>query len=198
MSNWLAYGWFIQSPESNPQTYAWVLNSSKPEMTAGALISLSIYISYDSWMYKVEDITTHEGVNGKFPFDVTPYFKVGDQEVFALESYSRSTNVFQHMGSFVLSALLVGGRMITKGQYFYGDWDTAHNPLFVVGGLNPPSFISMNSFTNGTVTWTYSEWTGSGEAFQMNFPVTTVFGGLLAVGAISILIGILTIRKRIT
>jgi hypothetical protein len=198
MSNWLAYGWFIQSPESNPQTYAWVLNSSRPEMTSGALISLSIYISYDGWMYKVEDTTTHEGVNGKFPFNVTRSFKVGDQEVFALESYSHSTNVFEHMGSLVLSTLLVGGRMLTKGPYFYGDWDTTHNPLFVVGGLNPPSFISMNSFANGTVTWTYSEWTGSGQPFQINFPVTTVFAGLLAVGAISAIIGALTIKKRTT
>jgi hypothetical protein len=197
MSNWLAYGWFIRNPESNPQSYAWVLNSSKPEMTPGSRVSLSINISSSHWGYRVQDITTHEAVKGEFMFNVTPSFKVGDQEVFGLESYSSSNHVFEHMGSLLLSSLLVNGKRITEGWYYYADWDTSHNPLFVVGGLNPPPFISTNEFENGTIAWTYSQWTGSGQELLTDSVLATWVVLPLAV-AITVFMIILTLRKRIS
>jgi hypothetical protein len=196
MSNWLAYGWFIRSAKSNPQSYAWILNSSKPEMAPGAWVSLSISISSNRWRYIVEDVSTHEAVNGEFMFNVTPSFMIGDQEIFGLESYSYSNRVFENMGSLVLSSLLVNGMRVTNGWYYYADWDTSHNPLFVVGGLNPPPFISTNELANGTVTWTYSQWTGSGEALRISASVLAVFAAIPAVVAITVLIVILTLKKR--
>jgi hypothetical protein len=196
MSSWLAYAWFIRNPESYSQPYAWVLNSSNPEMAPGSWVSLSIYTSSNLWRYRVEDITTHQTVKGKFAFNITPSFRVGDQEVFALESYSYSNHVFEHMGSLVLSSLFVNGMRITKGEYYYADWDRSHNPLFVVGGLNPPSSISLHEFANGTIAWTYSQWTGSGESLRVNWVLVTL-AVLPVVVAITVSIAILTLRKRI-
>jgi hypothetical protein len=198
MSNWLAYGWFIQNAEANPQSYAWILNSSKPEMMPGAWVSLSISISSNRWRYSVEDVTTHEAVNGEFMFNVTPSFMTGDQEIFGLESYSYSNRVFENMGSLVLSSLLVNGLRVTNGWYYYADWDTSHNPLFVVGGLNPPPFISTNEFANGTVTWTYSQWTGSEEAVRFSSSALVALAVIPAVVAITVMITILTLKKRIS
>jgi hypothetical protein len=196
MSNWLAYGWFIQSAKANPESYAWILNSSKPEMAPGAWVSLSISISSNRWRYSVEDISTHEAVGGEFMFNVTPSFMTGDQELFGLESYSYSNRVFENMGSLVLSSLLVNGMRVTNGWYYYADWDTSHNPLFVVGGLNPPPFISTNELGNGTITWTYSQWTGSGEAVRISTSVLVAFAAIPAIVAVTVLVVILAPRKR--
>jgi hypothetical protein len=195
MSNWLAYGWFIQSPEADPQDYAWVLNSSRPEMAAGAWVSLSVYTSSSGWGYSVEDISTHEAVKGKFMFDVSPFAKIGDQEVFGFESYSYSNLVFEHMGSLVLSSLLINGRRVTKGWYYFADWDTSHNPLFVVGGLNPPPFIFTNELANGTVVWMYGQWTGRGRTIPPSLPQSAL-AVLPIVAAIAAATIILSIRKR--
>lgn len=173
MKSWLAYVFFIRNMESYPQSYTWVLNSSKPEMTAGDWITLSIYLSFNHWDYRVQDTKTRESVQGEFMFNVTPAFKTGDQEVFALESYTYTSLVFEHMDSLVLSSLLVDGRQITKGWFYYGDWDSSHNPLFVVGGRNLPTFISVHKFDNDTVAWSYIEWRGSGQPFP-SFPYRLV------------------------
>lgn len=165
MSSWLAYAFFIQNLQSYPQSYTWALNSSKPEMTAGDWITLSIYLSSKHWGYRLADMSTKEGVSGLFMYNVTPSFKTGEQEVFALESYTYTSFVFENMNALILNSLLVDGDKITKGWFYYGDWDSTHNPLFVVGGRTPPPFISIRRFDNDTVVWSYFEWRGSEQPF---------------------------------
>ena len=193
MTSWLAYAFF--APDAQSQNYALVLNSSKPEMANGDWISLSIYLSAGHWNYQVDDIRTHESVQGRFMFNVTPSFKTGDQEIFALESYTRSNIVFAHMATLVLSSLLIDGMRVVKGWYYYGDWDSSHNPLFVVGGLNPPPFISVRGWGNSTVEWSYFEWTGSEQAFPYSWSLMIM--ALLAVaGAITVSAVFFRLRKR--
>ena len=90
--------------------------------------------------------------------------KVGDQEVFALESYFASNVVFAHMGVMILKTLDINERKVSGGWYPYGSWGTSHKPLFVVGGLNPPSYISIGESENMTLEWTYQEWASSSQA----------------------------------
>jgi hypothetical protein len=100
------------------------------------------------------------------------------------------------MVSLVLSSLLVDGREIARGWYFFGDWDSSHNPLFVVGGLNPPPFISVRRFANDTIAWYYVEWRGSELAFPSTWdaiiPILLTVGVLTAGSAL-----VLTIKKKL-
>ncbi|MGA2627278.1 MAG: hypothetical protein ABSF63_09500 [Candidatus Bathyarchaeia archaeon] len=157
-TSWLAYGWYIGNLQAYPQNYDWVLNSSKPEMAVGASVSLSIYLSLGKWHYRIEDMSTNETVSGEYAFAVSPAVKVGDQEVFALESYSTSNVVFENMGNLTLDTLSVNGRRVSGGWYPYGSWDTSHKPLFVVGGLEPPFYISLQQSASMTFKWSYNEW----------------------------------------
>jgi hypothetical protein len=161
MTTWLAYAWFIQNLLAYPQNYSWALNASKPIMTAGDSVSLSIKLSQKHWEYQVQDLSTSEVAMGQFNSNATPSFKVGDQEILAFESYSFTNAVFQQMGALVMKSLLVDGRQISNGWYYYGGWDTTHSPLFVVGGTNPPPFIYVHELENTTVNWNYQEWEGS-------------------------------------
>jgi hypothetical protein len=193
MTSWLAYAFF--APNAQSQDYTLVLNSSKPEMTNGDSISLSIYLSAEHWNYQVDDIRTHESVQGRFMFNVTPSLKTGDQEIFALESYTRSNIVFEHMTSLVLTSLLINGMRVAKGWYYYGDWDSSHNPLFVVGGLNPPPFISVRGLDNSTVEWSYAEWTGSEQAFPYSWSVM-ILASFAVAGGITVSAVFFKVRNR--
>ena len=175
-SEWLAYGWLIRDVKTYPQSYDWVLNSSKPEMSAGAQISLSISLSGDRWQYMVENLDTHEAVTGEYASTVPTSLKAGDQEVFALESYTTSTIVFARMGNLTLASLEIDGRNIVSGWYAYGSWDTHHNPLFVVGGLDPPTYISLQETSSGTLVWGYEQWSGSETSETPNLPLTSIVG----------------------
>jgi hypothetical protein len=187
MTSWFAYAFHAQDVQS--QNYTLVLNSSKPEMSSGDMISLSIYQSAEKWEYEVDDLRTNESVQGYFMIDPVPPFKSGDQEVFALESYTRSNIVFEHMTSLVLSSLLINGSKVSRGWYSYGDWDSTHNPLFVVGGLSPPAFISTRDLDNGTIEWNYYEWTGSTTSFPFSFGETLLI--LLAIGVVIVTLVVL-------
>jgi hypothetical protein len=175
-TEWFAYGWYITHIQTNPQTYVWTLNSSKPKMTTGTPVSLSIYLSQGRWRYRIEDLTTHEATAGDYASNVPPSLKVGDQEVFALESYSTSNVVFAHMGNLTLDALRINGRQITGGWYAYGSWDTHHNPLFVVGGLDPPPYMSLQERTDATLVWSYQQWSGPAQATPQISPLTILVG----------------------
>jgi hypothetical protein len=175
-TKWLAYGWYIQNVQAYPQTYEWVLNSSKPEMSAGAAVSLSIYLSLGRWRYRIEDMSKQEVAAGEYALNVPPALKVGNQEVFAFESYSTSSAVFAHMGNLTLDKLSINGRQVAAGWYEYGSWDTHNIPLFVVGGLNPPSFISLLEAKDATLVWSYQEWEGSGQPIPQSLPLTILVG----------------------
>lgn len=188
LANWRTYGWLVRGFLTNSKTYEWVLNASKPEMAVYAWVSLSIYLSSSRWRYRVEDLGKREVVDGEFPFDVAPSPKVGDQEVFALESYSTRNLVFDHMGELLLSSLSINGRNVSKGWYPYGSWDPSHNPLFVVGGLQPPSFISLQQSGNAALVWNYQQWTvpQRRQSYDPALIAVIVAPILLAVGFIAI------------
>jgi hypothetical protein len=184
-SKWLAYGWFIRNVEAYPQSYDWVLNSSKPEMQAGEQVSLSIFLSQGRWRYRLEDMSTNEVTTGEYAATVPPTLKVGDQEVFALESYTTSTLVFAHMGNLTLNLLRINGRKIATGWYGYGSWDTQHNPLFVVGGLDPPSYMSLQTTNRGSIVWGYEQWATNEQTQPQSLPMTTVFSVVVLVGIVT-------------
>ena len=185
-SKWLAYGWYIRDVQAYPQSYVWILNSSGPEMAAGAHISLSIALQQGRWEYRIVDINTKEKVEGKYASTVPPALKIGDQEVFALESYATSILVFIHMGNLTLGALRINGRKIISGWYGYGSWDTYHNPLFVVGGLDPPSYISVLATANGSIVWNYEQWPTSEptKPSKLPFIIPLIIAGVILLSAI--------------
>jgi hypothetical protein len=193
-TQWLAYGWYIKNVQATPQYYEWVLNASKPEMAAGAPVSLSISLIQGRWQYGIEDLTTGASMAGDYPINVPPAFKIGDQELFALESYSTSNIVFAQMGNLTLNTLRINGRQIATGWYGYGGWNTRHNPLFVVGGFDPPPYIFLQKTNDSTLVWSYEEWSGSQpEVLLPTSLVTTLVG----VPVVAILVfAILWVRKR--
>ena len=162
-TKWLAYGWYIMNVQAYPQSYQWILNGSQPEMSAGAPVLLSIALTQGRWQYRIEDLDTHVSMEGDYAPSVPHVVRAGDQEVFALESYSTSNVVFAQMGNLTLETMRINGRQIATGWYEYGGWDTHHSPLFVVGGLDPPPYIALREVKTSTLVWSYEEWTGSEE-----------------------------------
>jgi hypothetical protein len=139
-------------------------------------------------------MSTHEVAAGEYAATVPPTLKVGDQEVFAFESYTTSSLVFAQMGNLTLDSLRVNARKIAAGWYGYGSWDTKHNPLFVVGGLEPPSYISLQATENGTLVWSYEKWSTSTPA-QPSFPLIAIVGVVVLAG-IPLPAAIYFVRRR--
>jgi hypothetical protein len=162
-TGWLAYSWFIPSAQSMTLTYTWVLNASVPRMAPDSRASISIFFHDGGWNLKVEDVDTGSSVERSFPGGIATSLESGDQEVFALESYTREATTFQYMGNLTLVSLMVNGQRVTSGFYSYSDWNIGRNPVFVVGsaGSSVPAFISLESGTNGSIVWSYNtQWTG--------------------------------------
>ena len=195
-TKWYAYGWYIGNVQTYPQTYAWILNSSRPEMVAGASVSLSIYYSSGHWHYAIEEMRTKETATGEYAFNVTSQMKSGDQEIFALESYSTSNGVFAHMGNMTLDTLTINEKRIAGGWYPYGSWDTTHKPLFVVGGLTPPTYISLQQAEGGSLDWNYQAWVNQGpSSYQIPFP--QVFTpSLVAIAIVLAIVAYLATRRE--
>ncbi len=61
-------------------------------------------------------------------------FMDGEQEIIALESYTKKESLFSYMGNIILYALLLNGKKVVSGWYAYDGWDWTKHPLFVVGG----------------------------------------------------------------
>ncbi len=177
---WLAYAWSI--PGSTPPTYQWMLNGSAPQMPPGANISMSIFTVQGGWGLRVSDRDTGDFVYRQFPSGIPPALKAGDQEVFALESYSRSGATFQRMGNLTLHGILVDGEKVTSGFYAYGDWDPTHDPVFVVGssGATPPSFISLDRIGSGSFAWGFAGFWGTS---------VVDYSGLEAAGVVLLAVG---------
>jgi hypothetical protein len=167
-------------------------------MVGASRVSLSIYLASGRWRYRVEDLSTHDAMSGEYGFDVAPALKVGDQEVFALESYSTSNVVFAHMGDMILETLEINGRQVSGGWYPYGSWGTSHKPLFVVGGLNPPSYISIGESENMTLQWSYEQWASSSQATSNNGVLTPIVAvpAIVAVGVTFLVFAVKRRRKR--
>lgn len=153
MASWRAYVLCLRDPST--QAYSWVANDSAPTMSPGDEVSLSMFHSGAGWNYSVADISTGEVASGQLATDGVGGFRPGDQEVMALESYSSTNGVFSGMGSMRLDGLQVDGASVNGGWYLIGGWDPLHAPLFLVGGHQPPSFVSA-SLGASTATWVYS------------------------------------------
>lgn len=181
-SVWLAYSWFIPNVQAVPLEYVWLLNSSEPQMAPGARVAISIFRSSSTWELGVLDEGTGSSVYRAFPASVAPSLKPGDQEVFALESYSRAPGTFQSMGNLTMASLLVDGRRVTGGFYTYADWDPNHEPVFGVGsaGTSPPSFVSLQREGNGSFEWSYAgTWASAGSWYPGVFGASFVLVLLL-------------------
>lgn len=157
-TDWYGFAWSVKGANSGSPSYLWVLNSSKPEMSPLANISISIFLVSGQWSLKVTDMGTGSSVEKSFPPGPAPALMLGDQEVFALESYSRTVATFRDMGNLTLYSILLGGKKVMNGCYLYSGWDPTHNPLFVVGssGSSPPSFINVGEELEGSFFWDYT------------------------------------------
>jgi hypothetical protein len=163
-SSWLAYSWFVPNINTVHLTYQWVLNASEPQMAQDSRIAITIYQASGLWKLRVVNLDTGASIDRSFPSGSASSIMVGDQEVFALESYSRSEATFQDMGNLTLSSLLVDGQKVTGGLYSYGNWDPSHNPVFIVGssGTTPPTFLHLQQLEGGAIVWGFSSvWEGN-------------------------------------
>lgn len=189
---WLVYSWIFTDLTSNPVKYQWILNSSLPEMSPNDNIAMSIFLSKSNWELSVVDLNTGSYVSRAFPSGIATLLRAGDQEVFALESYSRSATTFQDMGNFTLNSLLIDGNGISSGYYLYdGGWNPTHNPLFVIGsiGQTPPTFITVESGIGDSLVWSYTNpWLNS----QSSYPV-----GIETISLIAVLIGLIIIASAV-
>ncbi len=165
-TGWLVFAWSVQVASSQPTSYQWVLNASEPEMSPLANVSISIFFTSGLWSLRVADMGTGSSVERSFPPGPAPTLRAGDQEVFALESYTRTLATFLGMGSLRLNSILLDGGKVMSGCYLYSDWDMIHNPLFVVGssGSGPPSFINAGESSAGSFFWDYAEVWGVQES----------------------------------
>jgi hypothetical protein len=156
-TGWAGFAWSVTGADSESPTYAWVLNASEPEMSPRANVSISIFYSPGGWSLRITDLDTQASLESPFGPGPAPALRAGDQEAFALESYSRTPATFQAMGNLTVRSIQIDGKVVASGCYFYGDWDMVHNPLFVVGssGTSPPSFISAAAGSGGSFSWEY-------------------------------------------
>lgn len=196
-TGWLGFSWLVQGADSGAPTYLWVLNASEPTMGPRANVSISIFRASGGWNLSVTDMDTGSKVVGSFPPGPSSTLKAGDQEVFALESYSRASETFSGMGNLTLNSLLLNGNTVLSGCYVYANWDMVHNPLFVVGssGSSPPSFIDVRGRPSGSYIWGYA---GVWEApVDPIAGVTQVLVALALAGAVALgTLGVWWIRKR--
>lgn len=167
--SWLLYSMFINDIGQYPQHYTWVINSSAPAAEPGNIVTISIYRSPQQvWSFRAEDLNTSLSTQRAFGAATEEPLKTGDQEVFALESYSRDSSTFQGMGNMTLRSVFLNGERIVSGWYAFADWDATHNPLFVVGGTAAPQFLGFSILHNGTAVWYFAgNWAGDGQVGGM-------------------------------
>ena len=178
-SSWFAYSWAVEGASTSAPSYDWVLNSSAPAMSPGDTVRLSIYKNGTRWDLGVHDLLSGVSRESAFPPGIALALAQGDQEAFALESYSRAAADFENMGNLTLAALLADGKQVAGGTYAYSGWDPDKNPVFAVGssGTNPPAFISLQQEAEGSYAWGYlAVWSGG------TFSTGTILGVFIAIG----------------
>lgn len=193
---WYAYSWCIEGLGSGPLNYRWVVNGSAPQMAPKGNISLSIFEAAGVWNLAVSDLDSGALVEKAFPPGIGATLRGGDQEVFALESYTRSAAIFRTMGNLTLEGVWLDGRPVARGFYSYGQWDPNHSPVFIVGssGSSPPSFIYLGEGAPGSYFWTYSgSWYVQGNLFT---GVGAIMAVLLLAGAISVIGAAALVTRR--
>jgi hypothetical protein len=164
-ASWLVYSMFINDVGQYPQHYTWAINSSAPAAEPGDVVTISIYRSPQQiWTFRAEDLNASLSIQRPFGAATGEPPKTGDQEVFALESYSRDSSTFQNMRNMTLRSVFLNGEMVASGWYAFADWDARHNPLFVVGGRAPPQFLGFSILHDGSAVWYFAgNWAGDGQ-----------------------------------
>ena len=185
-TSWFSYSWSIPDIDSVPLTYSWVLNHSAPAMVSKGVASISIFEEGGGWSLKVSDPLTGSSVERSFPVGSAEPLKGGDQEVLALESYSRAPGTFRDMGNFTLRSLLIDGETVAGGFYSYGDWGYQRNPVFAVGssGTSPPGFIAIGRGIEGSISWTYQAWGSTAEPL-LGLEVSITVLGIVAAAVLA-------------
>jgi hypothetical protein len=196
MESWRAYVLYTRAA-SQPVSYTWVVNDSAPTMAPGARISLAAYRGEGGWMYEVLNFDTGAKSSGAIAVDTSDHFAKGDQEAFALESYTSTPEVFASMGTMELIQLQLDGVTVTGGWYTMAGWNPEQSPLFLVGGYTPPSFAAVDSGGGTSMEWTYSEGVGGAYvSYSAGVFAEFVLAVILIVAAMLALDRIDKIRKK--
>jgi hypothetical protein len=156
-------------------------------------VVLSIFRSNGSWNYRVSDLDTRQAIAGAYESAPDSPIRQGDQESFALESYTTNATVLSRLGNLTLTTLFVSGKPVIGGTYYIGDWDPSHQPLFVVGGMSVPSAADLTNLGNGTFVWGYSQ-----EWNTLEFPFSQALDALvpLTVVALAAILAFIAFRSR--
>lgn len=197
-SQWHTYAMYILNPNSYPQVYKQVSISDDNFMLANDLISMSLYFLNGKWQFRVNDLTRRTSTFSYFNVSLPAKLKDGDQYVFALESYSYNSSVFENMNNMTLKGLFINGERVLSGWYIYTTWNNQNFPLFIVGGSIPPDFISASFSGNGTVIWSYvSAWVSAVPSYGSFYLITGILVAAAAVINISVLVLLILKRKRL-
>lgn len=197
-SSWSTFAWLVTNSNSGQFSYAWILNASGPEMAPESNVVISIFLDSGTWSLRVSDPGSGQSVQQPFPAGVSPSLRSGDQEVFALESYSKAASTFRDMGNLTLDALFVDGARVVSGFYAYSQWDPAHSPLFVVGsaGATLPTFINLGQAGDGSFFWDYvGTWKTSPGSVE-GLAEILVIALLISALALAVAAARLTLAKR--
>ncbi|HZW85568.1 MAG TPA: hypothetical protein VFE91_06700 [Nitrososphaerales archaeon] len=190
---WKGYSLYIVSISAVPQTYHWVANSSLPESLANQTVSLTLSRDQEgSWSYRISNLATRVSLTGAFGPEVRGAALREDQEIFALESYTSDPRTFGGMGNMTLQGVFLNGARAVGPLYTYGGWDPSHTLPFVVGGLDPPTFIGVKVSVGGIVNWVYTGTSSQYWGYDGRAPQA-----FLAVGAVTVGAGIVVSGVRL-
>ncbi|MDG7044269.1 MAG: hypothetical protein JRN02_02675 [Nitrososphaerota archaeon] len=193
-SYWGTYAMYVANPAR--QVYAPIISTEAPYMVPGDIIFMSIYFLPDSgWNLLLLDLTNGLSASASFGPGLPASLKVGDQFVFALESYTSTPSVFENMGNVTLYALLINGEAVVNGSYLYSGWNNLRYPLFIVGGASVPNFMAMNLTASSGVVWSYgSQWGSPSSGPPAGLDL--IFLALAAAAAVNVVILVLLIWSR--
>jgi len=197
-TSWRTYGMWIRNPTEYPQEYRTVLDNSSPALAPGAWISLSMYVENGFWNYRARGSGPSDSIHSVLNESLSPTPMSGDQEVFALESYTSTGSVFAGMRNLTVSSVLIDGDEVQGGTYFYGGgWNPSHTPLFIVGGEPPPIFVTAQSCTGNYACWSYvSPWSGNQGPLVSPDLTLVILCVIVLVPIATASIAVLTYRRR--
>ena len=185
-TDWTVYSWHVTGIGAPSAHYQWAANATGAGFIPGDLLSISLLRSPSAWDFAVIDHSSGESQEGSFPASSGVTFGVGDQEVIAFESYSRSPSTFREMGNLTLEPIIVDGSRVTGGWYYYSGWDPEHNPLFSVGNSQAPLFVSVTTDALGGTVWGYStEWAGVNANLSLQPLAASYIAAGLALGGVA-------------
>jgi hypothetical protein len=197
-TGWGTYAMWIARPEAYPQEYKTLLEVNTLPLAPGALVTLSIYSQGGVWNFAAASPGAAQPIRTTLSANVSSMLKPGDQEVFALESYSTTSSVFADMGNMTLYSIQLDGQRVTGGWYLYGGgWNPSHNPLFVVGGSDPPSFMTAQGCSPYVSCWSFrSQWAGVVASPYPSSDVLFVLAGTVTIVVIALAIAMTKRRRR--